>query len=78
MPRCSAAAGLRTMQKNRGREVPSIVVPPRLTNRPSPLMNRMVLRPSFDSDGRHRLDLMRPAHYYYEKSPALAPSLDGE
>lgn len=32
------------------------------TNRPSPLMNRMVLRPSFDSDGRHRLDLMRPAH----------------
>lgn len=68
MPRSSAAAGLRTMQKNRGREVSSIVVPPRLTNRPSPLMNRMVLRPSFDSDGRHRLDLMRPAHYYYEKA----------
>ena len=31
-------------------------------------MNRMVLRPSFDSDGLNRLDLMRPAPPYYEKA----------
>nr|KYP33254.1 hypothetical protein KK1_045899 [Cajanus cajan] len=36
-----------------------------------PLMNRMVLRPLhlIPTAG---IDLMRPAHYYYEKSPAFS------
>ncbi|MCD9559316.1 hypothetical protein HAX54_017214 [Datura stramonium] len=41
-----------------------------------PLMNRMVLRPSFDSDGRHRSHETGPL--LLRKSPAPSPSLPGE
>ena len=77
MPRCSAAAGPRTMQKNRGRgglahggSPPPLVIDQ--TNRPRSMpLNHIEwsfdLRLIFAAG----IDLMRPAHYYYEKSPAL-------